>query len=283
MIFHYPSLSKPDFLIFRLRGAGLANHLFPIYRAFQKSKETNGIFLFPPMTQLKLGTFIRGEKDKRIYFNLFNPRKINELFQLKVLFLKKKIDEDNFELPKNDKDGVVIYKGIEDLTGNNKYYFFKSFNQEYKEEFISMLIARTKKRDRLFSELKLIKKDDICMHIRRGDFPVKGLKDDPFRQISDNWYLKVFSYLVREFPKKKIRIFTDDPNSLSNKLLSNENVSVDYSYNAWHAIVKMSAHGTIVASTSTFSLWSAFIGDQKIITNNESNLSRFIDNQIQII
>ena len=48
MIFHYPSLSQRDFLIFRLRGAGLANHLFPMYRAFQKSKETGGVFLFPP-------------------------------------------------------------------------------------------------------------------------------------------------------------------------------------------------------------------------------------------
>ena len=283
MIFHYPSLSQRDFLIFRLRGAGLANHLFPMYRAFQKSKETGGVFLFPPMVQLKLGTFIRGEKDKRMYFNLFNPRKINELFQLKVLFSKNKFDEHSFELLKNDKDGVIIYKGIEDLSGSNKYYFFKSFNQEYKEEFINMLIARSKKRDRLFSELSSIKKDDICIHIRRGDFPVKGLKDDPFRQISDEWFIKVLGYLVKEFPRKKIRIFTDDPTSLSNELLSIKNISVDSSYNAWHAILKMSAHGTIVASTSTFSLWSAFIGDQKVITNNESNLSRFINNEIQVI
>ena len=146
-----------------------------------------------------------------------------------------------------------------------------------------MLIARSKKRDRLFSELKLIKKDDICIHIRRGDFPVKGFKDDPFRQISDEWFIKVLGYLAREFPRKKIRIFTDSTTSLSNELLSIKNVSVDSSYNAWHAILKMSAHGTIVASTSTFSLWSAFIGDQKIITNNESNLSRFINNEIQVI
>ena len=77
MIYHYPLLSKYDFLLFRLHGAGLANHLFPMYRAFQKSKETNGVFLFPTMVQLKIGTFIRREQDKRIYFSLFHQRKIN--------------------------------------------------------------------------------------------------------------------------------------------------------------------------------------------------------------
>jgi hypothetical protein len=283
MIYHYPMLSNYDFLLFRMKGSGLANNLFPMYRAFQKSKETNGVFIFPPIVQLKIGPFIRGESDKRVYLNLFKRRSFDELMKLKVLFSSKKYDELSSNLLNKDKDGVIIYKGIEDLSGSNKYYFFKSFNQEYKEEFISMLIARSKKRDRLFSELKLITKDDICFHIRRGDFPVKGLKDDPFRQISDEWFIKVLDYLAREFPRKKIRIFTDDTTSLSNELLSIKDVSVDSSYNAWHAILKMSAHGTIVASTSTFSLWSAFIGDQKIITNNESNLSRFINNEIQVI
>ena len=283
MIYHYPMLSNYDFLLFRMKGSGLANNLFPMYRAFQKSKETNGVFIFPPIVQLKIGPFIRGESDKRVYLNLFKRRSFDELMKLKVLFSSKKYDELSSNLLNKDKDGVIIYKGIEDLSGSNKYYFFKSFNQEYKEEFINMLIARSKKRDRLFSELSSIKKDDICIHIRRGDFPVKGLKDDPFRQISDEWFIKVLDYLAREFPRKKIRIFTDDTTSLSNELLSIKDVSVDSSYNAWHAILKMSAHGTIVASTSTFSLWSAFIGDQKIITNNESNLSRFINNEIQVI
>ena len=276
-------LSNYDFLLFRMKGSGLANNLFPMYRAFQKSKETNGVFIFPPIVQLKIGPSIRGESDKRVYLNLFKRRSFDELMKLKVLFSSKKYDELSSNLLNKDKDGVIIYKGIEDLSGSNKYYFFKSFNQEYKEEFISMLIARSEKRDRLFSELKLITKDDICFHIRRGDFPVKGLKDAPFRQISDEWFIKVLDYLAREFPRKKIRIFTDDTTSLSNELLSIKDVSVDSSYNAWHAILKMSAHGTIVASTSTFSLWSAFIGDQKIITNNESNLSRFINNEIQVI
>ena len=90
MIYHYPLLSKHDFLLFRLHGAGLANHLFPMYRAFQNSKETNGEFLFPPLVQLKIGTFIRREHDKRIYFNLFNHRTLNELMKLKVFFSSNK-------------------------------------------------------------------------------------------------------------------------------------------------------------------------------------------------
>ena len=81
MIYHYPSLSNHDLLLFRLHGAGLANHLFPMYRAFQKSRQTNGVFLFPPMIQIKLGTIIRREQDKRIYSNLFQRRSINELIK----------------------------------------------------------------------------------------------------------------------------------------------------------------------------------------------------------
>ncbi len=283
MIYHYPSLSNYDFLLFRLGGAGLANHLFPMYRAFQKSKEEGEEFLFPTLLQFKIGPIIRREKDKRIYFSLFHQRKINELLKLKVLFSSNKFDEINYELLNNDKDGVIIYNGIEDLSGSNNHYFFKSFNHEHKEEFISMLIGRSKKRERLFSELNLIKKEDICVHIRRGDFPVKGLEKDPFRQINDDWYLKVINHLAKEFPGNKIRIFTDDIHSLSDEILSVRNVSVDASFNALHAILKMSAHGTIVASASTFSLWSAFIGDQIVFSNSESDLGRFINNDIQII
>ena len=109
------------------------------------------------------------------------------------------------------------------------------------------------------------------------------MENDPFRQINDDWYLKAISYLVKEFPDNNIRIFTDDVSSLSNEMLSIRNVTVDVSYNAWHALLKMSAHGLIVASTSTFSLWSAFIGDQTVISNSESDLGRFINNKIQVI
>ena len=195
--------------------------------------------------------------------------------KLKVFFSSNKCDEFNYESLNQEKDGVIIYSGIND--------HFKSFNNEFREDFVDMLKSRSKNKARLFSELSLIKKDDICIHIRRGDFPVLGLENDPFRQINDDWYLKAISYLVKEFPDNNIRIFTDDVSSLSNEMLSIRNVTVDVSYNAWHALLKMSAHGLIVASTSTFSLWSAFIGDQTVISNSESDLGRFINNKIQVI
>ena len=101
MIYHYPSLSKHDFLFFRLHGAGLANHLFPMYRAFQKSRQTNGIFLFPTMTQVKIGPIIRREQDKRIYFNLFQRRSINELIKLNPISLPQ--DSNNVKIQMTKK------------------------------------------------------------------------------------------------------------------------------------------------------------------------------------
>ena len=274
MIYHYPSLSNHDLLLFRLHGAGLANHLFPMYRAFQKSRQTNGVFLFPPMIQIKLGTIIRREQDKRIYSNLFQRRSINELIKLKILVSSNKFNESNYELLDKTKDGVIIYEGIEDHSSNKEYYFFKFFNNEFKEDFVNMLMEKTKNKARLSSELSTISKDDICVHIRRGDFPDK---------LSDEWYIKSINYVIQEFPGRKIRIFTDDINSLGDNILSIKNITVDSSYNAWHGLIKMSAHGTIVASKSTFALWSAFIGNQKIISNSQSDLSRFVNNKIQII
>ena len=274
MIYHYPSLSKHDFLLFRLQGAGLANHLFPMYRAFQKSRQTNGIFLFPPMIQIKLGTIIRREHDKRMYTNLFQRRSINEFIKLKVLVSSNKFDESNYELLDKAKDGVITYEGIEDPSLNEKYYFFKFFDNEFRDDFVNMLTEKTKNRARLSSELNTIRKDDICVHIRRGDFPDK---------LSDEWYIKSINYVAKEFPESQIRIFTDDISSLGDNILSIKNISVDSSFNAWHALIKMSAHGTIVASKSTFAMWSAFIGNQKVITNSESDLSKFINNKIQII
>ena len=275
MIYHYPSLSNYDLLLFRLHGAGLANHLFPMYRAFQKSRQTNGTFLFPPMVQVKIGPIIRREHDKRIYCNLFQRRSINELIKLKVLVSSNKFDESNYDLLDMGKDGVITYKGIEgNHSSIEKYYFFKFFNNEFREDFVNMLMERTKNKARLSSELNNIRKDDICVHIRRGDFPDK---------LSDEWYIKSINYVNQEFPGSKIRIFTDDKSSLGDNVLSIKNISVDSSFNAWHALIKMSAHGTILASKSTFAMWSAFIGNQKVITNSESDLSKFINNKIQII
>ena len=66
-MYHYPLLSNIDIGFVRGPGPGFGNLLFPIGRALQEANIKNEVFVRPTMLNLKLGPFIRREKDLRLY------------------------------------------------------------------------------------------------------------------------------------------------------------------------------------------------------------------------
>ena len=76
--YFYPVLSDYDFGWFRLSGPGLANCMFVAARAYILSRRENAGYISPTWTKLSPGTFLRREKDKRVYFKIFNNQRIQK-------------------------------------------------------------------------------------------------------------------------------------------------------------------------------------------------------------
>jgi len=87
--YFYPVLSDYDFGWFRLSGPGLANCMFVAARAYILSRRENAGYISPTWTKLSPGTFLRREKDKRVYFKIFNELGIKGLKKVQLLLAEK--------------------------------------------------------------------------------------------------------------------------------------------------------------------------------------------------
>ena len=71
MKYTFASLGKFESIGVRLGGAGLGNILFPWATALVYAKNNNLQRIQTTWKNLKIGTFIRKERDKRMYMDLF--------------------------------------------------------------------------------------------------------------------------------------------------------------------------------------------------------------------
>src|SRR5919204_6397987 len=135
--------------------AGLGNKLFPWARCRVYALEHGLRMMAPTWTQLKLGPWLRGDRDKRLYHNLFlaaPPGYISGMHQLWVRLVDRQ---------------VMLFKGAGDhfatLTGWDQ-----------------ILLAELKNmtRPRWLRRADAIGPVALGIHIRRGDFVEAQSADD---------------------------------------------------------------------------------------------------------
>ena len=263
-LIHFAILSKWDFIHFRLGGPGLGNLLFPLYRALQNQIVYGGEIIFPQFRQIKIGPFLRKEKDKRTYGNIFWPRsKADILLQFKSLTQKSILENDlNKNVSLNIKESITVkYFGL-----NN---YFHDLEPEYIAEFNKFLLAKVKSRRKIDECRQLISENNVAIHLRLGDFSYvnKGHPDERRMnaRVPIEWYGKIIHNLINQNPNLVFTVFTDE------KILSQEQLNIlgkpaiDTSDNALEAILRMSFYPILIGSQSTFSLWAAFLGQSTII------------------
>jgi len=234
-----------------------------MYRAYQAQQSLGGKIIFPQVMQLKPGPLLRGEKDARSYGNIFRHRTFDELaLHAKALCL----------LALHHHSDLQIYEGL----GNH----FKDLDPQYQSGFCTYLTQRYKHPASLQQTLQRIRTQDICIHIRRGDFasassPMAAMGTMNFLT-EDEWYIRA-TEMAREFhPNGRVRLFTDSaqlPATLLDALKPDE---IDHSPDAFHALMKMAAHGMIVTSRSSFSLWAAYLGQSRAIVCRDFDLARYM-------
>jgi hypothetical protein len=264
-IYHSAKLSKFDFGICRSPGPGLGNLMFPFARAIIGSQGTDNILISPTWTQLKIGPFLRREKDKRIYINEFFWRNLLEWKNWFIAIFLPKVDESRLACHLKHGDNYVVhYEGM----GN---YFRDIYDGR---DLIKAWIDRNAKKDGEISQLY-----NIACHVRLGDFgSEEDLENKPGHVVrqSWDWYRNSINEAVKlsNVPHPKIYLFTDESHdAVVEQLDLPYELIEDPSRNAITALINMSRAEIIVTSRSTFSQWAAFMSEGLAIWNQNFNLT----------
>jgi hypothetical protein len=244
----FAHLGGIDCFFFRLSGPGLGNSLIPWARAIIYNNRFNIKFIEPTWKNIKFGTFYRGEKDKRLYINLFN-KTINSISGLKkiyfLIFYKKIYENDTKPLlKKSKKKTILIVKGLK-----NYFEDLKGYNSLIKISLLNLV----KKNDlKKISDFNI---NSISMHIRRSDFKI--YKEKITR---DEWFIKIIKFLNKNI-NKKIYIFSDAQDLELKNILKYPNVQrLDYGSSILDLLAMSKSKLFVGSKSSTFSHWVSYLG-----------------------
>lgn len=232
----YPKLpSEYDLYFIRLGGSGLANCMFVAARGYAIAKKNNVKYINPTWPKLSLGSYIRKEKDKRHYFGLFNKLGISGFNKLVTFMFKS----DQIEIV----EGIGCY--FVDLL--NDYSLIK--------EFVDCSVKQ-----KIWAKYKELDFDRVIgVHVRLGDY-ISSLRTNI------DWYKSIIEQIdIYTNHKYKFWLFSDGTKQELCNLLSMSCIERRFFGNALADIIALSKTQLIIGSDSTFTGWSAFIGQVPVI------------------
>jgi hypothetical protein len=257
LLFHYPKLSQIDLGVVRSPGPGLGNLLFPIARALIGAQTLGGTFVYPTMRQLKFGTFLRSEKDKRTYGDVIRPRSQADWGIWARAMRSRKLEEGRRP---SGRELTICYSGLRDQ--------FHDIGPH------GRLVADWLRRNAAREETAPAY--DIAVHVRQGDFqPASTTGEGRNIRQPIEWYREAVTLGGRlvETPKPRVRLFTDGDAAQVARDMGLHGAEFDDSPNALAAIRTMAQARLIVTSRSSFSMWAAFLSGSPAIWDKRMDLS----------
>lgn len=237
--YFYPVLSDYDFGWFRLSGPGLANCMFVAARAYILSRLEHSGYISPTWIKLSPGTFLRREKDKRVYFKIFNDLGTSGWKKLRLLLTAK--------LRRGSRN-------VKTVRGMGEYFDDLNEHMDLVHEFIEK-ITRKETIEKVNPESL---KDCIAIHVRLGDY-------SPEMRVDIRWYVNLVKELLSIKPSQQFLIFSDGTDEELRELLDQPNARRAFYGNAYADMYAISRCKWVIASDSTFSAWGAFIGERPIL------------------
>ena len=224
---------------------GLCNMLITWARAVVFAKKTGAQIIAPQWTNFcRIGTFIRREKDKRLYMKLFtNDGYITGLKRLWHLAFSNKIDEHKYA---DGEKGVVVFSGHEEgmrLVLKNQDLIRDEFRRITNPLF--------------FKKLEELPKRFIGVHLRSGDFKKIGFS------LSQDYYIRAIEIAQSRIGKDvPVLVFTDATERLDYLTAKFSTLRIMPKAPALQDIWSLSRSSILVATNrSTFSAWAAFLGN----------------------
>jgi hypothetical protein len=211
------------------------------------------------MRQIKIGTFLRGERDKRTYGDVLRCRSAEEWRCWLTARTRASISERDFD--GSQRGMTVQYSGLgsyfHDLTGH----------RELIANWLSLNV-----RGQIPPE-----PFDIGIHVRLGDFSAA----DPDAAVNNvrqplEWYRVAFDEArhILGIPAPSVVLFTDSNAVEVERGIRVGPLVVDESENALLAISRLSRARLLIASRSTFSMWAAYLGGMPVIWDRRYDRSR---------
>lgn len=259
-LIHWPKLSAVDLGLMRSPGPGLGNLLFPIARALIGQKIVGGDFLYPTMRQIKVGTFLRRERDSRTYGGVIRARSYCDwLLWARSIGLAQK-NEHAFDGKQSTL--VITYEGL------GRYFHDLQGHRAIMSDWLASNVLEDGAIDCNY---------DIGVHVRLGDFaPVGTAQTGHSVRLSMEWYKRALqnAMAILGVTEPRILLFTDGPPNEVRIALGVSSIRVDPSRNALTAILNLSRARIIVTSRSTFSMWAAYLGAVPAIWDKELDLNQ---------
>jgi hypothetical protein len=233
--------------------AGLGNMLIPWADCYIWCKDL-GLEQIPPFwRKIRIGPYLRGERDKRQYQRLFiNSKFIYRLKRLLLLLVSNKISAEKFRELKAYKTNFPAT--LVCFSDMNQFERLIGRHDEVLKELIRITRPEYLPFDLLLSF--------IGVHIRMGDFPLKSETENQINfRIPLEWYLGVLKELRitlgDNFP---IIIFSDGTEEEIGAVLALENVFRSTFKESITDMLAIAKSTVIITSRSSYSLFGAYLG-----------------------
>lgn len=239
-LYGYPVLMK----------AGLGNMLIPWAKCLLWCKDNNARMIAPFWTKLRIGPYLRREKDKRNYQRFFKTEAgISGLHRLYLLATASKHPFEQYQGSVSSSNPVtVLFSGMEDfeqLVGRH-------------DEIRQALTAMTKEKYLPQTSAKPY----IAVHVRLGDYAkVETGASVPWTsRLPIDWYVAAI-HEVRKHTGTglDVVIFSDGNDEELKALLELPAVRRSEYKEAISDILALSQAAVIIGSCSSFSMWGAYL------------------------
>jgi hypothetical protein len=245
-LFGYPSLER----------TGLGNMLLPWARCVLWCRTRSATTVAPAWAKLRLGPYLRDERDKRQYHLFHDGRYLTGSKRLLALLFRPLLSEKWATRPDEEIAGrIVVFRGMKGLFDS-----LIGHEQELGREL------RAITRREYLPELHPV--PFAAVHVRLGDFTNKGAAGaaalrggEVNLRIPLDWYVHALQEL-RDAAGANVPalVFTDGSEAEVGRLLALPAVTPYRGASAVTELLAMAGATTLIASGSTFSMWAAFLG-----------------------
>jgi Glycosyl transferase family 11 len=254
-LFSFAHLGGIDCGLFRIRGVGLANCLFPWARCVVASEKYTLSRIASTWPQICHRQWMRWDRDKRLYSGLFDESReaITGLNKIRGIYAGKRISERDFiSRPDEFGSGVVIFSGMDG--------FFSDILHDH--DYVKDVLVRSAvPKHRAF--LKASFSRSICVHVRLGDFKSDPSAPNARRPLC--WYVHVIRELRAALGDVDVDLFSDGSDEELRELLALPRSRRVFYGSSIADLFAMSQGRVLVASASTFSSWAAYLGRMPVI------------------
>lgn len=243
--------------LFRFRGLGLGNALFPWARCAVVSRTCGLRRLASTWPQIPHDWIHRGKNDRRYYADLFDERRtaLTGFSKIRARCYKSIPEARFLRDPTAFSSGVVVFSGMKGC--------FSSFLHEH--AFIrDLLIQSTRAPHRAGLALP----PSVSIHVRLGDFhvPSADAAATPFNTRQPiSWYVHALRQIRALAPDAPVHVFSDGEDRELSPLLAFPGVRRVTFGSSIADLLALSTAAVMIGSRSTFSMWGAWLGQMPAI------------------